>query len=290
MRVLRALVVALALVLAPGIASAQALPETPAGYVTDAAHVLSDTTRASLEARLGALDASTTEQVAVVTVPDLGGDYIEHYAAQLFEKWGIGRAKEDNGVLLLVAVEDRQLRIEVGYGLEGALPDSVANAIIQDDMVPLLKQGDYDGAVQKGVDSIVAAIDGEYAASGQEAQSSIDPWAATVFGIIAIQWLAAILGRSKSWWLGGVLGGIGGLVLSSIFGWWLLGGAALTLVLIVFGFLFDFLVSRSFTDAMRSGSTPPWWTGGGGIGGSRSGGFGGFGGGMSGGGGASGRW
>ena len=287
----RVLSVALGAVLlfVPVAALAQVLPEKPAGYVTDAAHVLSAEKIAALETRLTALDASTTEQIAVVTVPDMGGDYIEHYAATLFEKWGIGEAKKDTGVLLILAVKERELRIEVGYGLEGALPDSVANAIIQDEMVPLLKEGDYDGAVERGVASIVTAIDGEYHAPATRT-SSADPTGFLIFGVIALQWLAAILGRSKRWWPGGVLGGIGGLILSSVLGWWLIGGALLTVALALFGLLFDFLVSRSYGRSVASGSTPPWWTGGGGFGGGRSGGFGGFGGGMSGGGGASGRW
>lgn len=283
-----ALIIALAFV--PLLAGAQELPAKPSGYVTDAAHVLSDATRAELETTLAALDASTTEQVAVVTVPDMGGDYIEHYAAKLFETWGIGTAKQDNGVLLVVAVKERELRIEVGYGLEGALPDATADAIIQDDMIPLLKEGDYDGAVTKGVASIVAAIDGEYQAPAAGSTAGADPTGFFIFGMIALQWLAAILGRSKRWWPGGILGAVGGGIIATMLGWWLVGGLAITAALALFGLLFDFLVSRSYADSLNRGTTPPWWTGGGGFGSGRSGGFGGFGGGMSGGGGASGRW
>ncbi|MEN9413521.1 MAG: hypothetical protein RLZZ342_608 [Candidatus Parcubacteria bacterium] len=280
-----------ALIAAPFFAHAQALPAVPQGYVTDAAQVLSADTRALLETRLATLDASTTEQIAVVTVPSLEGDYIEHYATQLFEKWGIGEAKKDTGVLLLLAIAERELRIEVGYGLEGALPDSVADRIIRNDMTPLLKEGNYDGAVIAGVESIIAAIQGEYVAPPQVDAGSIDPMALVAFGIFALQWVAAILGRTKSWWLGGIIGGAIGVVVSSFFGWWIMGGAILTLNLFIFGLVFDYLVSSTFKDAISHGSNPPWWTGGGGFGGSsHSGGFGGFGGGMSGGGGASGRW
>jgi uncharacterized protein len=276
----------------PLITCAQVLPDTPEGYVTDAAHVLSDATRVSLESELAALDASTTEQIAVVTVPDMGGDYIEHYAADLFQKWGIGQAKQDDGVLLLLSIDDHKLRIEVGYGLEGALPDSVANSIIQDDMVPLLKVGDYDGAVQKGVDDIVAAIRGEYAAPASvDSASSIDPETILFLLFFAIPWLAAIFGSSKSWWLGGVVGGVVGVALSTFLGWWMLGGAILTTNLVIFGLIFDYLASQNAGRISRGGTAGPWWTGGGGFGSSSSsGGFGGFGGGSSGGGGASGGW
>ncbi len=287
MRSFRALV--LALVFVPALAGAQSLPDKSSGYVTDAAHVLSDATRTSLETELAALDASTTEQVAVVTVPDMGGDYIEHYAAALFQKWGIGQAKEDNGVLLVLAIEERKLRIEVGYGLEGALPDSVASTIIAEDMTPLLKAGEYDAAVEKGVASIIAAIRGEYAApASADSASQIDPFALIVFGLFALQFLASILAQSKTWWSGGILGAIVGVVVSSIFGWWILGGIVLTVNLLIFGLLFDYIVSRMgpFTS-----SSTPWIGGPGGFsGGSSSGGFGGFGGGSSGGGGASGGW
>jgi uncharacterized protein len=284
MRGLRALLIVLAFL--PAVAAAQTLPDTSAGYVTDAAHVLSDATRASLEAQLATLDASTTEQVAVVTVPDMGGDYIEHYAAALFAKWGIGRAKQDNGVLLLLAIKERELRIEVGYGLEGALPDSVAASIILDDMTPLLKQGDYDGAVEAGVRQIIAAIRGEYQAT-PAAADAVDPFAYVFLVLLVLQWLAAMLGASKSWWLGGIVGALGGIVVSTIFGWWIFAGLGFTCLLAFAGLLFDYVVSK----AVLSQHGPPWWSGGGGFGGSlRSGGFGGFGGGMSGGGGASGRW
>lgn len=276
----------------PMAAGAQALPETPAGYVTDAAGVLSAETKSVLETRLTALDVSTTEQIAVVTVPSLEGDYIEHYAVQLFEKWGIGEAKKDTGVLLLLALEERELRIEVGYGLEGVLPDSVADRIIQDEMIPLLKEGNYDAAVVAGVERIIAAIRGEYVAPPSAGiAADMDPTAILVFGIFVLQWLAAMLGRTKSWWLGGVVGAGIGAAVSSLFGWWLAGGAILTLILFVFGLAFDYIVSSTYKESLRHGDTPPWWTGGGGFGGSsHSGGFGGFGGGMSGGGGASGRW
>lgn len=284
--------VALAVWFLPITVGAQTLPDAPSGYVTDAANVLSAETKAALEARLTALDASTTEQIAVVTVPSLEGDYIEHYAAQLFEKWGIGEAKKDTGVLLLLALEERELRIEVGYGLEGALPDSVADRIIRETLVPRLREGDYDGAISAGVESVIAAIQGEYvAAPGNGAEFSFDPEALIFFLIFGLQWFAAMLGRTKSWWLGGIIGAAIGAGASTFLGWWLAGGAILTLILFVFGLAFDYIVSSTYKESLSHGDTPPWWTGGGGFGGSsRGGGFGGFGGGMSGGGGASGRW
>ena len=113
------------------------VPQAPTGYVNDYANVLSTDTKTSLEQELKAF-ATTSSEVAVVTVPDMGGDYVEHYALSVAEKWGVGGKEKDNGVLLFLSIEERAVRIEVGYGLEGALPDSVANRIIQNEMIPLL--------------------------------------------------------------------------------------------------------------------------------------------------------
>ncbi|MEN9561571.1 MAG: hypothetical protein RIQ56_844 [Candidatus Parcubacteria bacterium] len=268
-------------------------PGQPSGYVNDFARVLSGETVASLNTSLSTFQTETSNQIAVVLVPNLGGDYIENYAVKLFEEWGIGTKSRDNGVLLLLAIEDRKLRIEVGYGLEGALPDSVAQSIINNEMTPLLKQGNYDGAVVAGVEGIKKATAGEYVGEPdvldlfKNSESFIE--LLVVLPLILVSWLGAILGRSKSWWLGGILGaGVG----AGIWFFWplaILGGFLLTAVLLGVGLLFDYIVSHAFHNAQARGMRAPWWAGGGGMGG-HGGGFGGFGGGSSGGGGASGSW
>lgn len=281
----------------PAAALAYTSPGSPTGHVNDFAKVLSSEAAASLEAELSAFNASTSNEIAVAIVPDMGGDYLENYAVKLFEEWGIGKAQRDNGVLLLLAIQEREIRIEVGYGLEGALPDSVAQRII-DGMGPQLRAGDYDAAVTGAVRDIMAATQGEYVGAGESAGGF--SWS-TVANLpievilfvpfLILEWLAAILGRSKSWWAGGVVGfGLGVIA-------WFIGGSPawawglLTAVLTGSGFLFDYIVSQSYAAAARTGGKPPWWGGGTGFGGGRSGGgFGGFGGGSSGGGGASGRW
>lgn len=273
----------------PALASTP-LPE-PAGFVNDYAQVLSADTKASLESELVAFNASTTNEVAVAIVNSLDGDYIEHYAVTLFKLWGVGTEKNDNGVLLLLAINDRKLRIEVGYGLEGALPDSVAASII-DEMTPLLKAEDYDGAVSLGVHNIMSATEGEYVATATN--DGIDPDTLFGFGffiLIALQWFVAILARSKSYWAGGLVGATAGVAIATFLGWWLLGGLLLTGILVLIGFALDFAVSSAYSDAKNSGAHPPWWAGGtGAYTSSSSGSFGGFGGGSSGGGGASGGW
>ena len=273
-------------------------PGAPTGYVNDFAHVLIADTKQDLEQELAAFEATTTSEIAVAIVPDMGGDYIENYAVKLFEDWKIGKAKQDNGVLLLVAIEERKLRIEVGYGLEGALPDSVAQSILDNEMTPRLRAGDYDGAVTAAVHAIEAATQGEYVAPNNTvSESGFSDWFfenifLIIFGIIFIfQWVASILARSRSWWAGGVVGvlaggGLGWFVFTS-----LLSAVFVGFVLGLFGLLLDYLVSNAYHSSKSFGTRPPWWAGGGGFGGGTSGGgFGGFGGGSSGGGGASGGW
>lgn len=270
-------------------------PGKPTGYVNDFAHVLSDGTKQELESALSVFEASTSDEIAVAIVPSMGGDYIENYAVKLFEEWGIGKKDKDNGVLLLLSIEERKLRIEVGYGLEGALPDSLAQQIINADMTPRLKAGDYDGAVSIGVTDIMQAVKGEYQATESKSSSSLHFSFDTLLGFLLIpifilQWLAAILARSKSWWAGGIVG-----IVIGAFAWLLLGLNLIFAILLIaglglFGLIFDYFVSKSYSHSEMRGITPPWWAGGGGFGGSSGGSFGGFGGGSSGGGGASGSW
>src|SRR3989344_9429812 len=152
-----------ALAAAP-LALAYTSPGLPSGYVNDFANVLSDQAKQALESDLANLEKTTSNQIAVAIVPSMGGDYIENYAVKLFEEWGIGKRDRDNGILLLLSIEERKMRIEVGYGLEGALPDSIAQSILDNKMTPRLKAGDYDGAVTAGAQAIEQATKGEYTA------------------------------------------------------------------------------------------------------------------------------
>lgn len=284
-----------ALAIAAPTASAYTSPGAPTGHVNDFAGVLSAETKQTLETELTQFQATTTNEIAVVTIPDMGGDYIENYAVELFAEWGIGKKDKDNGVLLLLAIKEHKMRIEVGYGLEGALPDSVAQSILNDEMTPLLKAGKYDEAVTAGVRAIEQATQGEYTASVEDSgmdERTFKFWAYLLFfGFAALQFIASILARSRSWWAGGILGFLGGLGI----GWYFALGSLAVLsfagVLTLVGLLFDYVVSAGYKRAKARGIQPPWWTGGsGGISGSSGSSFGGFGGGSSGGGGASGSW
>ncbi len=275
----------------PLLAAAYSRPGNPQGYVSDFASILSAAARQTLETKLAAFKQQSGDELAVVSVSSLGEDTIENYAVSLFADWGIGEQGKDNGVLLLVAPNEREVRIEVGYGLEGALTDAQSYWIIQNEVLPAFKNGDYAAGIEKAVDKIIAAVGGEVIPSESPRESggglSSDTWFFLIF-IVPI-WLASILGRSKSWWLGGVLGAVGGALVGTFYGFlWI--GVISVLGLGVLGLLFDFLVSRAYAKGKTTGRYP-WWIGGGrGFGGGGHGGFGGFGGGMSGGGGSSGKW
>lgn len=267
-------------------------PGQPTGYVNDFANVLSVDQKQTLETKLTQFEKDTSNEISVVFIKDLGGDTIENYAASLFKDWGIGKQAKDNGVLVLVAMTDHQMRLEVGYGLEGALTDAQSNWIINNIMQPAFRQNDYYGGVNSAVDKIIAATQGEYVPSSSNNKTNSNIYQGLFFfGIYFFIFLASWLGRSKSWWLGGVIGGVAGVIISLFVGF-LYYGIISIVVLIPLGLLFDWFVSRKYQASKLMGVFP-WWLGGGrggkggGFGG---GGFGGFGGGGSGGGGSSGGW
>ena len=128
------------------------------GRVVDAANILSPVAKADLERKLADLEQKSRIQLVVATVPSLGGEEIEPYANALFRAWKLGEAKQNNGVLLLVAPKERRVRIEVGYGLEGTLTDAVSSLIIANAIAPRFKAGDFNGGVTRGVDDIITAL------------------------------------------------------------------------------------------------------------------------------------
>lgn len=230
----------------------------PPQLVNDIAGILSPSEKATLENKLVAIDDTSSNQIAVVILPTLDGYPIEEYAVKLFREWGIGNKKTNNGILLLVAINDRKVRIEVGYGLEGAIPDITANSIIDNDIKPAFRAGAYYDGIDKATDDIAKAAVGEYKVARQKQPKGTGN-GLLMFIIIAII-IVVVVGRRDGGNGGSNIGGGGfsdiatGMLLGSLLG----GGGR------------------------RGGD----W-GGGGDGG---GGFGGFGGGSSGGGGASGGW
>ena len=159
MRLARVGVVA-ALVVACSVAARAEVPvpEAPARWVTDHAAFLSPAAADALDARLGAYAQQTGHQVLVYIDHTTGGVPIEDWGARAFQKWRVGRKGIDDGAVLFIFSDDRRLRIEVGYGLEERVPDIVASRIINDRVVPLIRAGDRDRAVNVGVDALVAAV------------------------------------------------------------------------------------------------------------------------------------
>ena len=141
---------------------AAAIPSAPDNYIYDGAGIINASDYQSITRFLSELDRKTTAQVAVATVATTEPDVIETYAVKLFQQWGIGRRGKDNGVLFLIAKDDRKMRIEVGYGLEGALPDAICNRIINAIVVPEFKDEKFSDGVLKGTSAIVSLVAKEY--------------------------------------------------------------------------------------------------------------------------------
>lgn len=235
-------------------AMAQAIPEPmqPARLVNDFAAVLNRVELNKLEAMLVAFNDSTSTQIAVVTLPNLDGNQISDFATKLFEKWGIGGAEFNNGVLILLALEEREVWIETGYGVEDRLTDALARRIIEREMVPRFKQGDYAGGLHGAAKAVVLTLEGAYTSDGKKGKD--EPNGRGLFIIIFLIIILVIIMNSRNG---------GGQSFSGK-------GRA--------GY------QPPFFFPMGGGGF------GGGSRGFGGGGFGGFGGGMSGGGGAGGRW
>jgi uncharacterized protein len=155
-----ALLLALLVILAPLAALAQTFPALT-GRVVDTANLLKPQERAALEAKLKVHEDKTSDQVVVATVPSLESRSIEDYANRLFRTWQLGQQKKNNGVLLLVAPKEREMRIEVGYGLEGTLTDAIAKLIITNAITPSFQKGRFADGIDGGIDAILGILTGE---------------------------------------------------------------------------------------------------------------------------------
>jgi len=139
------------------------------GRVVDNAEVLKPATRERVAVIAKAHEDKTTDQIAVLTIPTLGGEGVEEFANRVFAAWKLGQKGKDNGVLVVVAPQDRKMRIEVGYGLEGTLTDVAASRIIRNVMTPAFKDGDFDRGIENGVAAIVAQLEGQPASAATTA-------------------------------------------------------------------------------------------------------------------------
>ncbi len=245
--------------------------------VTDLTNTLTPAQAAGIEQQLLALEQRKGSQLAVLIVPTTQPEAIEQYSLRVAEAWKLGRKGVDDGALLIIAKDDRTLRIEVGYGLEGVIPDAIAKRVIAETIVPYFKQNDFAGGIQAGVAQLIKLVDGEPLPppKTQSRNEESDPTGMLFIAVIAAavigQVLSAVFGRFVGSGLAAAaVGGLGWLVLGSV----LMAGLA---ALVVFVAVFSGINLAGLI---------------GGFGGGRSGGSGGFGGGGGGfgGGGASGRW
>ncbi len=188
------------LLLAPLIALAQSFPPLT-GRVVDAAHLLKPEEQAALEAKLKAHEDKTTDQVVVATVPSLDGLTVEDYANRLFRQWQLGQKKNNNGALLLVAPKERKVRIEVGYGLEGALTDALSKVIITTAIAPQFQKGNFAGGINAGIDAMLSILTGDAEEWQRRAQvreddsTAIDPVVAFVFLVILFIIISRMMSR-----------------------------------------------------------------------------------------------
>jgi uncharacterized protein len=201
--------------------SQPAIPELWGTRIHDEAKLLSPDFIPRLEQLMQSTEDTTSNQIGVLIIPTLDDYPIEDYTLKVAEKWKLGQKGKDNGVLLFVASDDRKVRIEVGYGLEGILPDAVCNQIIRNEIAPHFRQNDYDGGILAAVTAIQQAIKGEYQAEVQKSggrrgrSGSIIPFL-VILGIIILISRLRGGGRNRggwssgSGWYGGGWGGGGG--------------------------------------------------------------------------------
>lgn len=179
------------------------------GRVNDLAGLLSPETRQGLEQKLAAFESETSNQVVVLTVPSLQGDSIEQFAIRVTDVWKLGQKGRDNGVLLVLAQAERKVRIEVGMGLQGVLPDITSAQIIRETMTPYLKSGNFDQAFSAGVDGIMAATQGEFKGSGQPPGTPSPQQSPSIIKIfMSVAVAAAVLGLFSRF-LGAAAGAVG---------------------------------------------------------------------------------
>ena len=221
------------LFLAPGLArlpAAEVIPPAPAAYFNDFAGVVSPATARSLDSQLEQFERDTSDQIVVAIYPSMQSDSsVEDYTVRVAQAWRAGRKGLDNGAVLFVFVSSHDLRIQTGYGLEGALPDALCKRIVEDEIFPRFRAGDFDGGMRAGVRAILAAAKGEYRGTGRTVADARAGGGAP-FGLVRILFILVLLvvfsvarsrqhvvygagGRSRTWGGGGpwiIPGGGGG--------------------------------------------------------------------------------
>ena len=234
----------------------------PPRLVNDYAHILNGNEVSQLESKLDGFARSTSTQITIVTIKDLGDHDVEEYSVELFNRWGLGEKGKENGVLLLVSMDDHKAWITVGRGLEGALTDEKSGLIFRNELRPAFKAGNYYEGLSDAAEAIIAVTKGEYKSDGLQKNQQHVPFTAVIILLIIIVFIIRLFRRG---------GGGGGNYMSG-------------------GGLGNFATGMLLGNLLGGGFGGGHGDGGGGWGGGDGGGFGGFGGGSTGGGGAGGSW
>ena len=255
------------------------------GYVNDYAGMISPQTKTELENELRAFEQTDSTQAVILTIPSLEGEVLEEFSIRVADSWKVGQKNKDNGIILLVAQQERKIRIEVGRGLEGRLTDMMAGRIIDLVLKPRFKRGDYDGGFLAGVHALMDATRGEFQADERHSVQKPDRVSQFFTFLVFGAMIMLVLG-SMSRILGGIAGAVGlPLLVQTIFP----PGIILIIVLALIGLFSGFFIPSIFSSGRHSRRGGFWpgggISGGGDFGGGFSGGGGGFGGG-----GASGGW
>ncbi|MBN1618676.1 TPM domain-containing protein [Candidatus Dojkabacteria bacterium] len=245
----------------------------PQGYVNDFANVISNDD--VLEQKLATFDKEESVEIFVIIVDELPENTtLDQFIPELTDsnsKWKAGKEENDNGVILTIVMNDRDMRIDVGYGLEGAIPDITAKHILDDDIKPYFKEEKYNEGVEAGVDSIIAAAKGEYegVSSFEQVTGIEDLTCLNVLFFVTlffIPYTASFLARTKSWWLGGLLGFILSIVYSfsllPIEGLGVLRYASFVILPMIFtpiGLLFDYILSKNYQKLSQLNRPTSWF-------------------------------
>jgi uncharacterized protein len=194
-----------------GGAATGALPPKPDTYVADEAHILTRQTIAELNSRLDTYERESSNQILVATFPSVPTDYaLEDFTQRTAEAWGAGQKEQDNGAVLFIFPNDRRMRIEVGYGLEGVLPDATAKQIIEYEIRPAFAAGSFDAGVTRGVDAMIKATRGEYKGTGRTDADRGDSGGPTWIVLLIIIIVLILIIRKAGGGGGTTFGGRGG--------------------------------------------------------------------------------
>ena len=251
------------------------------GYVTDYARMLTQQQKAMLEQKLREFEKSTSNEIAVLIIKSLEGEVLEEYSIKVAQSWGVGKKGLDNGILVLIAKKDRKIRIEIGYGLEGIVPDGAAGYIISEYMTPKFKEDKFYEGISDAVDSLAKATSKEYAEEFKAMMEKKKQMEAKIMLALILTIAGAVITLICSvahWFAGGMVCGLGAMLTYGVL--FSFGPVAWIII-----FILGFLLGAVSGIVIKSGGG-----GDGFFGGFGGGGFGGFGGGSSGGGGASGSW